>query len=343
MARLSECLARPFLDWDMARSRLLKASLIGCLVTVALPSVAQPSKPAAAKQAAPAPQAAPLANTELSQSDGGEDPARVAHAKTLFEKGAASYAAGRYYEAIETFLEVDRLYPNAQLSFNIAKAYDNLGSRPGALRSYREYLKRAPDAPDKDAITTRVHDLETALAERGIQQLSVTSDPEDALVLLDDNPVGLTPWTGETWPGRHRIVVQKAGFSDRELVMELDPLKAQDVTLELARAPISAPETPPPTAKRGDPWPLTKKMSVLTWATLATGTAALGTAIAVEVASGNKSSGISPASAFFAGLGTAASLTGGVMLYFDLSDQASDDKHAGLRPRGVVAGYRGSF
>ena len=327
----------------MACSRLLSASLLGCLTTFALPSLAQPSKPAAAKAAPQAAQPAPLASPVLSQSDGGEDPARVAHAKTLFEKGAAAYAAGRYYEAIEVFLEVDRLYPNAQLSFNIAKAYDNRGSRPGALRSYREYLRRAPDAPDKDAITTRVHDLETALAERGIQQLSIASDPEEALVLLDDKPVGLTPWTGETWPGRHRVVVQKPGFSARELVLELDPLKAQDVTLELARAPISAPPAPPPTAKHGEPWPMTRKMSVLTWATLATGTAALGTAIAVEVASGSKSSGISPASAFFAGIGTAATAAGGVMLYFDLSDQAGDDKHAGLRPRGVVAGYRGSF
>jgi tetratricopeptide (TPR) repeat protein len=327
----------------MVRSRLLSASLVGCFSTFTLPSLAQPSKPAAAKAAPQAAQPAPLASPELAQSDGGEDPARFAHAKALFEKGAAAYAAGRYYEAIELFLEVDRLYPSAQLSFNIAKAYDNLGSRPGALRSYREYLRRAPDAPDKDAITTRVHDLETALAERGIQQLSVTSDPEDALVLLDEKPVGLTPWTGETWPGRHRIVVQKAGFSDRELVMELDPLKAQNVTLELARAPINAPTAPPPVAKHAEPWPMTRKMSVLTWATLAAGTAALGTAIAVEVASGSKSSGISPATAFFAGIGTAATAVGGVMLYFDLSDQTSDDKHAGLRPRGMVAGYSGSF
>jgi len=326
----------------MIRSRLLSATLLGSLVTVAAPSFAQPSKPATSKAPPSPPQPAPLASPELPAGSEG-DPSRVAHAKSLFEKGASVYAAGRYYEAIEVFLEVDRLYPNAQLSFNIAKAYDNLGSRPGALRSYREYLRRAPDAPDKDAITTRIHELETALAERGVQQVSVTSDPPDALVLLDDEPVGLTPWTGETWPGRHRVVVQKAGFAERETLMELDPLKAQEVTLELSRAPAALPPAPAPVASRAKPWPLTQKMSVLTWATLATGTAALGTAIAVEVASGSKSSGISPASAFFAGLGTAASVAGGVMLYFDLSDQAGDERHAGLKPRGFVAGYRGSF
>jgi len=323
--------------------RLLSATLLGCLVTVAAPSFAQPTKPGATKTPPPAPQPAPLASPELSTGQQGADPSRVAHAKTLFEKGASAYAAGRYYEAIETFLEVDRLYPNAQLWFNIAKAYDNLGSRPGALRAYREYLRRAPDAPDKDAITTRVHELETALAERGVQQLSVTSDPEEALVLLDDKPVGLTPWTGETWPGRHRVVVQKAGFADRETLVELDPLKAQEVTLELARAEVAPAPPPPPVVSHEKAWPLTKKMSVLTWATLATGTAALGTAIAVEVAAGGKSSGILPATTFFAGLGTAASAVGGVMLYLDLSDQAGDERHAGVKPRGVVAGYSGTF
>lgn len=326
------------------RSRTLLCALLGGVFCLTSAANAQPTKGAPAKAApAPAPPAAPLTSPELGAQAPGEDASRVAHAKVLFEKGASAYAAGRYYEAIEIFSEVDRLYPNAQLCFNIAKAYDNLGSRPGALRSYREYLRRSPDAPDKDAVVARMHELETILSERGVQQLSVVSDPPDGLVFLDDRPVGLTPWTGETWPGKHRVVVQKAGFSQREIIVELEPLKAQEVTAELARAPVTAPAAPAKAASTDKPWPLTKRMSVLTWVTLATGTVALGTAVAVEVASGKRNAGIEPASAFFAGLGTAAATVGGVMLYFDLSDKASDDKHAGLKPSGVMAGYRGSF
>ncbi|HEV8548967.1 MAG TPA: hypothetical protein VGQ57_08065, partial [Polyangiaceae bacterium] len=169
----------------MNRSALLSARLLGAVLALSTASVAQPNKAAPAK-APPAPASpAPLTNTELGTPETPDDPNRMAHAKTLFDKGASAYAAGRYYEAIEVFLEVDRLYPNAQLSFNIAKAYDNLGSRPGALRSYREYLRRAPDAPDKDAVIARIHELETVLSERGVQQLSVVSDPPDGLVLLD--------------------------------------------------------------------------------------------------------------------------------------------------------------
>jgi tetratricopeptide (TPR) repeat protein len=325
------------------RARILVCGLLGLTSLTSL-SKAQPTKGAQAKPTpAPAATPAPLTTPALASEAPGEDPSRMAHAKALFDKGASAYAAGRYYEAIEIFSEVDRLYPNAQLCFNIAKSYDNLGSKPGALRSYREYLRRAPDAQDKDVVVARVHELETALSERGVQQLSVVSDPPDGLVLLDDRPVGLTPWTGETWPGRHRVVVQKLGFSERELLVDLEPLKAQEVTVELTHAPASAAPTPAKAVSTDKPWPLTKRMSVLTWATLATGTVALGTAIAVEVASGKRSSGIAPASAFFAGLGTAAATVGGVMLYFDLSDKASDDKLAALKPSGVVAAYTGSF
>jgi len=327
----------------MSRSYVVAASVLGILVSVAAEGHAQPNKTGPAKTAAPAPQPAPLVNTELAPATNGDDPNRMAHAKTLFEKGASAYAAGHYYEAIETFLEVDRIYPNAQLSFNIAKAYDNLGSRPGALRNYREYLRRAPDAADKDGITARIHELETALAERGVQQLSVMSDPAEGLVLLDDRPVGLTPWTGETWPGKHRVVVQKDGFLARELVVDLDPLKAQEVTADLAREPVSAPAPAPVVSNADKAWPLTKKMSVLTWVTLVTGTVSLGTAVAVEVAAGKHTSGITPASAFFAGFGTAAAATGGVMLYFDLTDQSADERHAELKPHGVFAGYSGKF
>lgn len=286
--------------------------------------------------------AAPLAPQPAPAN--GDDPERTAHAKALFEKAASAYAAGHYYDAIEQFLEVDRFYPNDQLPFNIAKAYDNLGNRAGALRYYREYLRRSPAAPDRESVATRIRDLEIALAERGVQQVTVFSDPPEATVLLDDRPVGLTPWTGETWPGHHRIALQKNGFVAREVVMELEPLKAEEVNLELAPAPVVAP--PPPAAPVRDtkPWPLTRRMGVLTWTTLGLGTAALGSSIAIQ-ASSAKDARITPAAGFFAGLGTAAAVVGGVMLYFDLSDKSGGERHAAVNagPERILATYHTTF
>ncbi len=284
-------------------------------------------------------------STTTPATESGADASTLARAKALFERGATAYGQGHYYEAIEIFTETSRVYPNPQLAFNIAKAYDNLGSHPGALCYYRDYLRRSPNAPDREAVTTRVHELERALAERGVQQVTVLSEPSDAIVLVDDQPVGLTPWTGETWPGRHRIVVTHAGYTPREVVAELEPLRALDVSaaLELLPvAPVARPDPAPPTgAQRGT------ANHVLTWVSLGVGTAALGTAIAIEASVDSNGRKLSPASAFFAGLGAAATAAGSVMLYLDLRDRddAKEQRHAavGFDGRSISAAYSQSF
>src|SRR5688572_10416529 len=123
----------------MLVSRTVALGLFATLLGIAPWSRAERPAPAKARvtQAA-APAVAPVAPSPELPVGANDDPARTAHAKTLFERAANAYAAGKYYEAIESFLELDRFYPTKQLPFNIAKAYDNLGSKPGALRYYRE-------------------------------------------------------------------------------------------------------------------------------------------------------------------------------------------------------------
>ena len=54
---------------------------------------------------------------------------------------------------------------------------------------------------------------------------------------------------------------------------------------------------------------------------------------------------IAPASAFFAGLGTAAAAAGGVLLYLDLSHRSANDRAVsiGAVPSGATLTYRSSF
>jgi tetratricopeptide (TPR) repeat protein len=269
------------------------------------------------------------------------DPGRVARARALFDEGVAAYAAGRYYDAIERFTETARLYPNQKLSFNIAKAYDNLGNRSAALRYYREYLRSSANPADGATVNARVEELERALAERGIQQLSVLSEPPGATVLLDGQPVGLTPWTGETWPGAHRVELRRAGYAGNERVVELDVHRSAELEIRLEPEKDEAPRTLRRTASE----PLTSRVRVVTWAALATATAALGTAVVLEVVDDSGRRGIAPASAFFAGLGTAAAAAGGVLLYLDLSGAPSAERGVtiGAAPGGAVAAYRSAF
>lgn len=261
---------------------------------------------AAQSPAAPALDAEPV---EPDVSDAAKDRAR-----SLYEKGVKAYAEGRYYEAADYFIDTDRIYPTAQLSFNVGKAYDKVGNVPGALRYYRDYLRRQPDAADRADVTVRVRALEQLLSERGLQQLSVLSSPEGATVLLDGRPVGITPWTGETWPGRHRVNLLLPGYRTSDDVVELDVHRGAEAEVVLVREPPARKVEPMPAR------PLAARASVspLTWVALGLGTLAFGTALTLEMADGDRE-GISRPAAFFGGMGIAGSALGGVMLYMDMS------------------------
>ena len=155
----------------------------------------------------------------------------------MFEKGVTAYREGRFYNAVDIFLETNRLYPDPKLSFNVGKAFEGLGNQPGALRYYREYLRRLPEAPDAHEVESHVHQLEQVLSQKGLQQLTVLSAPDGATVKLDGQAVGVTPWTGESFAGKHRIVLEAAGYQRNESVIELDPHRARDFNIELQKAP----------------------------------------------------------------------------------------------------------
>ena len=288
---------------------------LGCSLSSAAQAVAQarPSKPAAASEAKP---------------DLGEpETVAKARAKLLFEKGVTAYRDGRFYDAVDIFLETNRLYPDPKLSYNVARSLEGLGNQPGALRYYREYLRRLPDAPDAREVDGHVHQLEQALSVKGLQQLTVISTPEGATVKLDGQAVGVTPWTGESFAGKHRVVLEAAGYERLESVIELDPHRARDFGFDLSKAAVvsaangNSAQLPP----RAEP-----KLSTFTLVTLASGIGLLGTALVAQVASGGDSSGISRTAAFFAGGGAGVTVVGGLMLYFDLSPSSTGGQASGV-------------
>jgi len=246
-------------------------------------------------------------------------------AHLLYEKGVTAYREGRFYDAVDIFLETNRLYPDPKFSYNIGRAFEGMGNQASALRYYREYLRRLPEAPDAREVEGHVHQLELALSQKGIQQLTVLSTPDGAIVRLDGQAVGVTPWTGESFAGKHRIVLEAVGYLPLESVVELDPHRAHDFPFELRQSaqkpacdPLAAPKLPAREAN----------LSVFTLSTLGTGLALFGTAVIAQMAS-SSASGISKSAAFFAGTGTGVTLVGSVMLYFDLSPGSS---HAASSP-----------
>jgi tetratricopeptide (TPR) repeat protein len=210
-------------------------------------------------------------------------------AKAHYQAGVAAYEEGRFSQAITAFVAADQAAPRPALAFNIARAYDRLDDGALALRFYREYLRRELSPVNVEGVRTRIAELESALSARGLQQVTILSEPAGAFVSIDGQPRGPTPWTGELAPGRHDVSLLKEGYAvvKRELVLEA--AHATDLRVELdvptvpaarpavaAAAPKASP-SPPTSSRRPSfgPW---------RWVTLGTGGATLVAAAGFELA-----------------------------------------------------------
>lgn len=341
-------------DWIGQTIRLAKPAILRAVLPLLLSlpwslcAQAQTSRrpaptPAAATAAAPAPSsiAAPAEPTTTpplfsSLSIGSLDEKARTRARALYDQGAQAYNENRYYQAAAYFLDAYRVYPTPQLLFNVAKAHDKLSVPSSALSYYREYLRQLPGAPDAADVGNRVRELEATLAQHGVQQLSVLTNPPRALLSVDGMPVGITPWTGETWPGEHRLTVALDGHKALTTLVTVDALRAQDFSFDLE------PTDPSSSAKHGASDAASKpstQVSTLTWIVLGTGTAALGATLVAEMAAKN-TSGLTRTGAFFGGVGITASVLGGLLLYFDFYEP---DVTPTQKRRAFAAGITGRF
>lgn len=217
-------------------------------------------------------------------------------ARLRYRQGVEAYQGKRYRESIDYFLEADRLAPNAALSFNIARAYENIDDAAASLRWYRDYLRRAPEAQDHTEVEAVVKGLEKRLAEKGVQQVTIQSDPSGADVTVDGRSVGVTPWTGELAPGRHELGLEHDGYAPTERSFDLPPDHATEVAVTLdvasvkeapAPSPPKAPENVAPPVRSDERGPggsgTLGTFRTLGWIGIGAGGAALGGSLVFEI------------------------------------------------------------
>src|SRR5690349_2295181 len=82
-----------------------------------------------------------------------------------FTRGARHYDLGEFKEALDAFKEAYRLQEDPALLYNIAACYRQLGDRHAALRTYKTYLAKFPDVPNRDRVRVFIAELEKAIAE----------------------------------------------------------------------------------------------------------------------------------------------------------------------------------
>jgi tetratricopeptide (TPR) repeat protein len=290
--------------------------------------------------------------------------ARRQQAKLKFAQGSEKFENGEYQAAVVAFMEADRLAPSAALSFNVARAYERLNDPSGALRWYRDYLRRNPRAKNAREVKARIAELSAALSQSGMQQLSVLSMPSGALVVVDGRAVGTTPFTCDLPLGKHRIQLDLSGYRDQGSTLVLKPSGPTDLNVEL----VPQPSTPAPSSpifmssQRQPERDGGRRFGIAPWLVAGGGVASLGGALGFELARrANEDAARNAANQLefkaksdamsrdqttarvLGGVGGALLLTGTIMLITNDREPSAPRVGLGCTFRGCTASARGSF
>ncbi|MBM4361182.1 MAG: PEGA domain-containing protein, partial [Deltaproteobacteria bacterium] len=178
-----------------------------------------------------------LSGGALAEDEDEDEASRTASARAVYARGVAAYDAGEFKDAIDLFLQANRIAPLPAFSFNIAVGYERMGDPARALQWYRDYERTSPPETDRAETSSRIAALERRLQAKGVQQATVLSIPAGATVVVDGQAVGVTPWTGELTPGGHRLELSLRGHADHQSSFELAAHRALDVEVALDAAP----------------------------------------------------------------------------------------------------------
>jgi outer membrane receptor protein involved in Fe transport len=152
-----------------------------------------------------------------------------------FMVGAEAYGKGEFTAALEHFLASNRLVPNRNVMFNIARAYEQLGRFPDA---YRYYI----DATRGDAGDGKLQrDVTAALARIGsrVAVMTIETSPPGATIFLDRRDlgsVGTSPAQLGLKAGTYTVIAEFPGYVPATLGgVTIAVGDARPIKLELAR------------------------------------------------------------------------------------------------------------
>lgn len=91
--------------------------------------------------------------------------AEVADAKRAFISGMKHFDLGEYQQALDDFKNGYRAKEDPVFLYNIAQCYRLLDLPQDAIRYYRLYLNRAPDAQNRGEIEQRIQTLQARTAK----------------------------------------------------------------------------------------------------------------------------------------------------------------------------------
>jgi tetratricopeptide (TPR) repeat protein len=141
-------------------------------------------------------------------------------ALALLGEGNSKLDQGLYVDALAAFEAAYAAFPSPRLHFNIAQTLHELGRPLEALRHYEQFLAGVPQ-DEMPAQWTLASERIFQLQGR-ISTLALQCSAAGAAVSIDGSPAGVTPLPEAVrlLPGRHLVLIDKAGHERR--VIELD-------------------------------------------------------------------------------------------------------------------------
>jgi tetratricopeptide (TPR) repeat protein len=116
--------------------------------------------------------------TSVARADEGSEQERRAQARKHFNEGTRWYELGHFDEAIKEYEQAYRSVDDPVLLYNLAQAHRQAGHTNDALRLYKVYLNRAPKAPNRSEVETKIAALEKVIED---QRQSQSIPPDHAI------------------------------------------------------------------------------------------------------------------------------------------------------------------
>jgi len=132
--------------------------------------------------------------------------------------GAEAYQKGDLRAALEHFLASNRLAPNRNVLYNIARVYDAMKRHPEAYRYYSQALEGETDTRARAAIETALTELAASVVV-----VRVETSPPGATLYVDRKdlgPRGTAPRTLGLAPGNYRVLAELPGYAPGEVLVE---------------------------------------------------------------------------------------------------------------------------